>query len=365
MKLGRIVLSVAVAVLPASAQEATLFERILVDARNAGDCKAIADVDGDGKPDLIVGGHDLVWYRNPDWQKFTIAKAANEFTTDCQATDLNGDGLPDIVTGDGNAGSNVVWFENVERGKSWIRRSIGAHGNWVHDLEVADFDGDGRPDVLTHGHGTYIWYQNAPTAWVRVNLSAGGKTKEGIGIGDVDGDGRIDFVQGGWWFKNPGSRTGSWTAYQFASGYDGGSFTAAVGDLDGDGRPDIVVSEQHKRHELAWYTAPADPRQGNWVKNVLAGDMGAHKLSIADLNGDGRADIVVGLELAELRIYLNGGGASPTFEAKRINATGCHNARVADVNGDGRADILCGNYLGHPPVELWLNKASSAAARAK
>ncbi|MGE0767574.1 MAG: FG-GAP repeat domain-containing protein [Hyphomicrobiaceae bacterium] len=355
MRVSCIVLLVSMMTLPSCANESSGFERTLVDAGNSGDCKAIGDVDGDGKPDLIVGGSTLVWYRNPDWRRFPIAKAGNEFTTDCQAKDLNGDGRLDLVAADGNDPNNVIWFENVGGGSNWTRHVIGSHGTWVHDIEVADFDGDGKLDVVTHGHGTHVWYQG-PSGWFDVNVGAGDKTIEGIGIGDVDGDGHIDFVQGGWWFKNPGDRSDHWTGHQLASGYDGGSYTSAVGDLDGDGRPDIIVSEQHKRRELAWYAAPADPRRGDWVKHVLASDMGAHKLNIADVDGDGRPDLVVGLELVELRLYVNDGASPPKFTMKRINSTGCHNTRVGDVNGDGRPDILCVNFIAHPPVELWMNK---------
>jgi hypothetical protein len=340
------------------------FTRTLVDATMAGDCKAIADLDGDGKPDLIVGGATLVWYRNPDWHRTTLATARTEITTDCQAADLNGDGRLDIVTGDGNGAANVVWFENPAKGGDWVRRTVGTHGNWVHDIEVADFDGDGHRDVLTHGNGTHLWYGSAGGQWFDRNLSSTDKTKEGIGIGDIDGDGRIDFVQGGWWFRNPGGRAAPWQSYPFAAGHDGGSFSAAIGDIDADGRADVALAEQHKRSELVWYRAPADARQGPWIKHVLDADIGAHKLHLVDLNGDGRLDIVAGLELAELRTYINraGAAAAPAFSRMTLNDSGCHNVRVGDIDGNRAIDILCANYIEHPPVELWLNRPAPPLA---
>ena len=333
------------------------FNRIVVDANNAGDCKAIADVDGDGKPDLIVGGSNLAWYRNPDWIKTVVATPQSEFSTDCQAMDMNGDGRVDLITADGGGTGNVVWLENRATG-TWPRHTVGSHGEWAHDIEVADFDGDGKLDVLTHGHGfTHMWYQNGADSWTDRNLTSIGKTNEGIGIGDVDGDGRIDMVQGGWWYKNPQNRTALWTMTQFASGYDGGGYTAAVADINRDGRADIAVINQHSRGEFAWYTGPLNPTQTSWTKNVVSSDIGAHKLTIIDLNGDGSLDFVAGLELTELRIYLSNSAATPTFTSKTINTTGCHNTRVGDVTGDGRVDLLCNNYLGNPPVQLYINQA--------
>jgi hypothetical protein len=339
---------------------AARFERVVVSAELAGDCKAIGDIDGDGKPDVIVGGSELAWYRGPDWHKFAIANARVEFTTDCQVRDLNGDGRLDIIGADGKEADNVVWFENTGTGR-WTRHTIGTHGNWVHDLEVEDFDGDGRLDVLTHGHGTHIWYQDGPQRWADHGLGTPDTTKEGVGIGDIDRDGRIDIVQGGWWFRNPGGRALPWRASQFAAGYDGGSFTSVVADLDRDGRPDIVVAEQHQRHELAWFASPLDPGTANWPRHVLDGDMGAHKLNVADVDGDGYPDVIAGLELKELRAYLSDGGSPPQFARKVLNTTGCHNTRIGDVDADGRVDILCANYIGHPPVELWFNRTTAPA----
>ena len=94
---------------------------------------------------------------------------------------------------------------------------------------------------------------------------------------------------------------------------------------------------------------------------MVSSDIGAHKLTIIDLNGDGSLDFVAGLELTELRIYLSNSAATPTFTSKTINTTGCHNTRVGDVTGDGRVDLLCNNYLGNPPVQLYINQAVSGS----
>lgn len=343
---------------PVGANSPLSFTKTVIDSNHSGDCKAIADLNKDGRGDAIVGGRTLVYYASPNYQKVLIATSKTEFTTDCQAVDVNGDGLIDVVTADGNSGNNVIWFENKGPGQTFIRREVGAHGNWAHDIEVGDFDNDGKMDVITQGNGAMnAFFQNADGSWVIRNLAAIRKSGSGIGIGDINGDGRIDIVQGGWWAANPGARNGSWVLTQFTTGFDG-SYTAAVGDLSGDGKPDVILAEQHDRAELSWFQAPANPSQGGWTKRILANDMGAHKINLVDLNRDGRLDVVTGLELDSLRVYRNLG--NQMFGGQTLNSTGCHNTVAGDLNGDAYPDILCVNYIGNPPVEVYFNVPTAA-----
>lgn len=92
-----------------------MFDEEIIDPVAAGDCKAVGDIDGDGRLDLLLGGRpgeDLAWYAWPHWQRTVIARAVEEFTTDMAVGDIDGDGDPDVVVGDGGTGTNLHWYRN-------------------------------------------------------------------------------------------------------------------------------------------------------------------------------------------------------------------------------------------------------------
>ena len=97
--------------------------------------KIVADIDGNGKPDVIVGGRGgpLVWYAWPDWKATTITAGGYD-TVDGEAGDLDGDGDLDIVMG------GLLWYENPRLGGSsaqglWPVHRVADHP--THDLELA------------------------------------------------------------------------------------------------------------------------------------------------------------------------------------------------------------------------------------
>lgn len=347
------------------------FERTEIAARS-GDVKLIGDIDGDGKGDLVLGGlpsDPLTWWRWPALDATVIAVPDSEFTTDGALADLDGDGDLDIITADGREGVNVVWFKNPRPGSAasaagaWARHPIIAAGDWVKDVEVADFDGDGRNDVaLRTRHALMIAFQSANGGWQTVGLPNVPLGEEGMTSGDVDADGKQDLVVCGQWLRNPGGAAardaGNWKSYDVGP-FDA-AFKAVVVDIDHDGRPEILTSSSEGTADVAWYRADAGPA-GPWSRHVIAaGVHGAHTLQAADMDGDGTIDVVVGqmhtTAARELSIYFNNDGRAESWDREVIDNVGLHNGVVADIDGDGAPDIYGSNWAGHPPLRIWLNR---------
>jgi hypothetical protein len=345
------------------------FSATTIDQNHQGDCKAIADIDGDGRGDAIVGGSPLYWYESgANFARRTIRTQPvhEEFTTDMQAADVDGDGDPDLIIGDGGGSSNILWFVNPRINPpsglgsdprvaaNWTYRTIGTHGDTVHDLEVADLDNDGRLDVVTSGHGfTKIWKQNSPTSWTSRDLSS--MAGSGVFIGDIDRDGFRDLATPFGWIRNPQSiTTGTWTFFPINQTTSGDECLLA--DLNGDQRLDLMTCDAHSRGPMVWFQAPATPTSAAWTKRTIDSNMGAHHPETADFNRDGLPDILMGLELQDLSVYMNLGGSPPTFDKVQLADRYAHNARAGDLNGDQFPDVLGCDYITNPPVRVFINQ---------
>ncbi|MBN1641769.1 MAG: VCBS repeat-containing protein [Anaerolineae bacterium] len=361
------------------------FRHVIVDPHNPPDphCKAAGDLDGDGCPDLLAAsasGGGLDWYRYPDWRKCPIAAGA--FTTDMAVGDIDGDGCLDVVI---PSDDGLIWFRNPRAAGGdpacdpWQAVNVGPQGARMHDVELADLDGDGQLDIVTRhqsgfgkwlGNAIHLWVQQTPTTWRHRTFAC--PHGEGLAVADLNGNGRPDIAIGGCWYENPGDAlAGAWAEHAYVDPvhfdrcWTRGDVVVQVGDLNGNGRPDIALSPAEGSGHLSWFEAPDDPRAGDWIEHVIDAQMDhAHGLGLADMDGDGALDIVVAkmhqaTAPQEVAVYFNR-GAGASWDKHVVATTGSHNIVLVDVGCSGRIDIYGANWNNRSPthgsIELWLNE---------
>jgi hypothetical protein len=361
-----------------------LFRHLVIDRQNPADphCKAAGDVDGDGYADLLAAsasGGGLFWYRYPNWTKHRIAEGA--FTTDMAVADVDGDGCLDVII-PSDAGL-ICYLNPLGRGgdpavDSWKAINVSPDGAQMHDVQVADLNGNDKPDIVTRhqsgfgkrqGNKVHLWVQEDHSLWHHRAFSC--PHGEGLAVADLNANGRMDVIIGGRWFENPGDPlVGEWVEHEylpvahFDQHWTHGDIVVRAGDLTGDGRPEIVLSPAEGSGQLCWLAAPDDPRERGWVEHVLDPALDhAHGLGLADMTGSGALDIVVAkmhqaTPPQEVAVYLNQ-GQGMSWVKQVVATTGSHNIALVDVGNTGWVDIYGANWNNRAPtggvIELWLN----------
>ena len=348
------------------------FDEQVID-QTAGDIKLVGDIDGDSLPDLVVGGlpdEPLAWYRYPDWRRSVIATAVTEFTTDGSLGDADGDGDLDVVVPDGDSGDNLFWFENPRSGGNlgdagpWRRHVIGGIGGWGKDIELADFNGDGRLDVATRSNErAMIFFQSGAGSWRRMIFEGLHLGSEGMTSGDVNRDGHTDLVLHGVWLRNPGAdrsqNPSDWIEY--AIGDAPAAFKALITDLNGDDVTDVLYSSSEGTADIIWWTPADEGPTGEWIPHTVLADIEkVHTLQAADMDLDGDIDVVLGQmhtsAKGQILVLHNIGGDATQWMTQVVGGGGIHNGVVADIGNDGDYDIYGANWAGNPPLRIWENR---------
>jgi hypothetical protein len=263
------------------------------------------------------------------------------------AADVNGDGRPDLVTTD--VGRALSFFLNAGGGTFSSGPDFG--GVDPFGLAVADLTGDGRPDpVFTEPADNQVVVLPADPTGLNYNNAFAiqtGNQPRGVAVGDLNGDGLPDIAVANFaddtlmlfLATGPGAY-GTTPDFTLSTGHLPSS--VAIGDLNGDGRPDLAVADQGNAATVTLFLKNA---AAGFTTQTLSGAGGAPAaVAIGDLNGDGRPDLAVADSLNAA------GGNSVTLFLK--NATGSNytpstlatgaepsSVVIGDFNGDGLPDI--------------------------
>ncbi|MEL7588207.1 MAG: VCBS repeat-containing protein [Prolixibacteraceae bacterium] len=336
-------------------------------------CPTVADFDNDGDLDYSFAGvGKLYWFENTGVKIWKRHEAGDRpfVTLGATATDVNRDGWSDIIIGG-------YWFCNSKNpaGEKFIRyRYDHRIKSEIHDIVMADLDGDGKEEVLVLGQNTGMFWYKIPedalsdTIWERITVTMDVlKTNDHIhggffprGVGDLDGDGDNDIVLPDRWLENR-SNGSVWIKHQLPFGKRGPyglSSRSWVIDLDRDGDQDIVMTDcDQQASRAAWlenngknlpsFTAHFLPMSAPGIRGSF------HSLVVSDLDLDGDDDI---LTCDQEDDSLHPEGASPRWYVWENVSTGAdlkftervildqklggHDALVGDADSDGDPDIF-------------------------
>jgi hypothetical protein len=165
---------------------------------------------------------------------------------------------------------------------------------------------------------------------------------EGITTLDMNGDGRPDLVSGSYWYENPGPQGGEWKRHQWRTVEIVGEFISDCGewavDVNHDGAPDIVTVGW-MTDGLWWYENPKKP-DAMWQRHLIAHTIETEGGWMADLNGDGHPDLALAHYGHAGMFWVDFAGAEPRVHQVGGSAEDGHGVGIADIDGDGKADLL-------------------------
>ena len=322
-----------------------------------------ADFTGDGKVDVISssGGKTRLFVA-PDWKQHIIGDDKDHAFIHGETFDVDGDGDADFIGARYQPGL-IVWFEQPKNATAgpWKARIAEDEIIGIHGVLKADVNGDGKMDLLANSGqpkgkfpNSAAWLEvpkNPRTAkrWTRhifAKEDAPGLSHY-LGAGDLNGDGRLDITLAAKGGAADKSGMGEWFAWWEACkdpnkpftkhllpGKHPGATNIMPADVNGDGKLDIVASRGHGVG-LIWYENP------KWAIHEINNDLQSPQcLQIGDIDNDGDLDAATCAYLSRKAAWFENDGKGK-FTTHIINADQCaYDIRLVDMDNDNDLDVL-------------------------
>ena len=344
---------------------------------------AVADLSGDGKPDLAINvdsGLGVLLNNGNGTFAAAVYYAGPGGTSNpgIAIGDVNGDKKPDVIVT--NYTGSVAVFLNSGTGTFTLNGTVGAIKLGTHFVALADINGDKKLDIVVADDNGEIWIfygkgNGTFTSGPGYPLQAS-SVPYGMILADFNGDGALDILEQD--ASEPlglvalGRGDGTFQSNQFYAHANLGSGNNIVtADFNGDGIPDVAYS----------YALPAGTGAPDFAI-MLGSSHGALAsptyvsantctfepvfwIAAGDVNGDGKADIVATLKLGgagcqDNHVAVLTGKGTGKFNTPAYYPTGTTAQEIevflADVNGDGKLDIVTSNSDG--TISVLLNKGN-------
>lgn len=319
-----------------------------------------ADLNGDGALDIVTASANddkIAWHLNDGTQWFApqqVVATGLDFAWDVDAGDLDGDGDMDLVSTSYND-DTIAWFENTDGNGTFAEAvPLTTSADGASSVSLADVDGDGDLDVLATSDrdDTVAWFENTDgdgsfssenTIWTAANGA------DQVVAADLDGDGDLDAIAASRndntvaWFENTDG-AGAFSNEQVVVDDAAGVVDVHAADLDGDGDVDLLYAS-FGDNVVNWVENTdgdgtfSEPRE---ITNLVRGPTSVHT---ADLNGDGRLDVITGSSSDDkVAWYLQTVSfGTIDFADQKIITTASDRVQdvfTADLDGDGDIDVL-------------------------
>ncbi|MEZ6127501.1 MAG: VCBS repeat-containing protein [Planctomycetaceae bacterium] len=368
------------------------FEKIVLTDRYYCDGITAGDINSDGHADIVAGPF---WYEGPEFR--TAHEIYDPVVLPREPSpsnsmfsfvyDFNGDGRPDVLVLGRVHKHEAAWYENPGPTDELWKRHFVFERVRGESPTLIDINSDNVPELICHWEGRWGWIApNARDPNLPWQFTAIGDNEDwpefyhGQGVGDINGDGRLDMILNDGWYEQPAGSTPDaaspqWTFHRHRFSADRGGAQMFALDVDADSDADVISAVNAHGWGLAWYEQSTVDQNSSFSEHLIMGDhsreaeLGAaftqpHALAMADIDGDGLADIVTGKRMwahgptgdiepnAAPVVYwfrqTRTSDGTPRFVPQQIDDHSGVGVQItaADVNNDGRTDVLTASKLG-------------------